>query len=225
MGLIFKPWLAWLSFLSFGLLYLLATMPVSSALIRPLEKLPALSLPLDKAKENTAIVVLGGGAPRYSPEMPGYRPSVYTLERLRYAGWLQKQTKLSLLVTGGGSRPEAESMAQSLRTDFGAEVHWLEDQSLTTHENALFSRELLPETIQTVVLVTHAWHMPRSVLSFKQAGFEVIPAPTAFHSDRIYWKRLRYWLPEVRHLQLSERAIREYIGYLWYKLTYFNQSL
>ena len=215
MGLIFKPWLAWLALL---MLYLLSTTPVASLLTRPLEHHPALALPLS-AKDEGVIVVLGGGTPRYSPEMPGYRPSTSTLERLRYAGWLQKQTGLPMLVSGGGFRPEAATMAASLKTDFGADVQWLEDQSRSTRENALFTRELLPADYQSVILVTHAWHMPRSVLSFEAVGFRVIPAPTAFHSDRIYWKRLRHWFPEVRNLQVSERAIREYIGYLWYKLS------
>lgn len=214
-GLIFKPWLAWLALI---ILYLLSTAPVSGLLIRCLEHHPVLELPLSAENEGV-IVVLGGGMPGYSPEMPGHRPSTFTLERLRYGGWLQKQTGLPLLVSGGGYRPEAKTMAESLKTDFGADVQWLEDRSKTTLENALFTRELLPDDYQTVILVTHAWHMPRSVFSFETAGFRVIPAPTAFHSDRIYWKRLRHWFPQVRNLRVSERAIREYVGYLWYKFS------
>ena len=220
MGLIFKPWLAWLALI---VLYLLSTTPVSSLLMRQLEHHPALELPLP-AEDEGVIVVLGGGLPGYSPEMPGYRPSTSTLERLRYGGWLQKQTGWPLLVSGGGFRPEAVTMAESLKTDFDAKVQWLEDQSRTTWENALFTRELLPDDYQTVILVTHAWHMPRSILSFETVGFRVIPAPTVFHSDRIYWKRLRHWFPSTRNLQVSERAIREYIGYLWYQFAYVGST-
>ena len=216
MGLIFKPWLAWLALI---VLYLMSTTPVASLLNRPLECHQALELPLSE-KDEGVIVVLGGGLPRYSPEMPGYRPSTSTLERVRYGGWLQKQTGLPLLVSGGGYRPEAVTMAESLKKDFDAEVQWLEDRSRSTWENALFTREVLPDEHKTVILVTHAWHMPRSILSFETVGFRVIPAPTAFHSDRIYWKQLKHWLPEVRNLQVSEQAIREYVGYLWYQLAY-----
>ena len=222
MGMIFKSWLAWFALI---VLYLLSTTPVSSLLVRQLEHHSALELPLpdeDSAEDKRVIVVLGGGLPRYSPEMPGYRPTTSTLERVRYGGWLQKQTGLPLLVSGGGYRPEAETMAQSLRTDFGADVEWLEDQSKNTWENALFTREMLPDEYQTVILVTHAWHMPRSVLSFEAVGFRVIPAPTAFTAERVYWKRLRHWFPSTHSLQVSEKAIREYIGYIWYQLAYTN---
>lgn len=216
MGLVFKSWLAWLALVT---LYLLSTTPIASLLARSLESHSALTLPLAK-KDEGVIVVLGGGMPGFSPEMPGYRPSTSTLERLRYAGWLQKQTGLPLLVSGGGYRPEAVTMAESLENDFDANVQWLEDRSVNTWENALFSREMLPEQYQTVILVTHAWHMQRSVLSFETVGFRVIPAPTAFHSERVHWKRLRHWFPEVRNLLVSEHALREYIGYLWYRLSY-----
>lgn len=63
MGLIFKPWLALV------LLYLLSTAPVSRLLIRPLEHHDALQLPV--ADEDQGGIVLGGGLPGYSPEMPG----------------------------------------------------------------------------------------------------------------------------------------------------------
>ena len=211
MGLILKSWLAWFALI---LLYLLSTASVSGFLIRPLEQHSPLTLPL--TTNDGVIVVLGGGLPGYSPEMPGYRPSPFTVERLRYGSWLQKQTGLPLLVSGGGFRPEAESMALSLENDFGAKATWLEDQSKTTRENAQYTRSLLPDAQTTVILVTHAWHMPRSVMSFEAYGFTVIPAPTAFHSPKIPWQSLIYWLPQARHLVTSELALREYIGYLWY---------
>ena len=192
MGLLFKPWLAWLALV---LLYLLSISPVANRLLRQWEDVPALELPV-AASDNTAIVVLGGGMPRVSPERPGFRPSPYTLERLRHGGFLQKQTGLPLLVSGGGFRPEAVTMAESLEQDFSAEVRWVEDQSTTTWENATFSREMLPPEITRVIVVTHAWHMPRSVFSFEQAGFEVLPAPTAF-TPKAQWHRLSGWLPRV----------------------------
>ena len=72
---------------------------------------------------------------------------------------------------------------------------------------------------RTVVLVTHAWHMPRAVLSFKRAGFDVIPAPTAFTWNQKHWGKPTYWIPRVRNLRVSELAIHEYLGLGWYWLT------
>ena len=212
MGLLFKPWLAWLAL---GLLYLLSVSPIANLLLRQWENVPVMTLPV-VASDDTAIVILGGGMPGTSPERPGFRPSPYTLERLRYGGWLQKQTGLPLLVTGGGFRPEAVTMAESLEQDFGADVRWIEDQSTTTWENAVYSRHMLPERITTVIVVTHAWHMPRSMLSFEKVGFAVIPAPTAF-TPKAQWCRLTSWLPKVRNLERSEQALREYAGYFYYQ--------
>ena len=214
MGLIFKPWLAWLALV---LLYLLSISPVANTLLRRWEQVPVLELPIDT--QDTAIVVLGGGMPGISPERPGFRPSSYTLERLRHGGWLQKQTGLPLLVSGGGPRPEAPTMAESLEQDFGAQVRWQESESRTTWENALFTRQMLPQEINTVVLVTHAWHMPRSILSFEKVGFNVIPAPTTF-TPPPQWHRIQSWLPKVRNLERSEQAIRERIGYWYYSIVY-----
>ncbi len=215
MGLLFKPWLAWMALV---LLYLLSISPVASLLLRTWETIPPLTLPIEH-QQNTVIVVLGAGMPRISPERKGFRPSPYTLDRLRHGSWLQKQTGLPLLVTGGGFRPEATTMADSLEQDFGVEVQWREAQSRNTWENAAFSRAMLPEHIDRVILVTHAWHMPRSVWSFEQQGFTVLPAPTAF-TEVPPMHRWSTWLPNAHNLQKSEQGVKEFIGNLYYRNMY-----
>ncbi len=215
MGLIFKSWIAWLALV---LLYLFATQPVASLLIQSLERYPVFHPEQTQPVEPQAIVILGGGLPRISPEMSGFRPSMYTLERLRYGAWLNRKTGLPVLVSGGGNRPEAAIMATSLMNDFGVEARWQEDQSTTTWENAVYARETLPEELQSILLVTHGWHMPRAVLSFERAGFHVIPAPGMLADTSSDSFRISRWLPSARHLSDSERAFREYAGYLWYWL-------
>ncbi len=92
---------------------------------------------------------------------------------------------MPILTSGGlhyGTPPsEAKMMADSLRDDFGVACAGRKGRSRTTWENAQFSAEvLLPQGIKRVVVVTQAWHMPRAVWSFQQAGFEVVPAPVGF---------------------------------------------
>ncbi len=217
MGLIFKTWVVWLALV---ILYLFSTQPVASLLIRSLECYPVFNPNQTLPVEPEVIVILGGGLPRKSPEMSGFRPSMYTLERLRYGAWLHHQTDLPVLVSGGGYRPEATIMADSLKNDFGVETRWLEKQSTTTWENALYAREVLPEEIQSVLLVTHGWHMARAALSFERAGFNVVPAPGMLADSSKDSFRISRWLPSARHLSDSERALREYAGYLWYWLAY-----
>ncbi|OED45007.1 hypothetical protein ACH42_06080 [Endozoicomonas sp. (ex Bugula neritina AB1)] len=220
-GLLFKSWLAWLSL---GLLYSLSIAPVSNLFLRRRENIPPLPLPLPVEHGKSLIVILGAGMPHYSPEREGYRPSAYTLERLRHGSWMHKQTGLPVLVTGGGNfRPEADTMARSLKEDFGVEATWQENQSLTTAENALFSREMLPGDMRSIILVTHAWHMRRAIMSFESEGFTVTPAPTGFTGDGRL-SVLGSWLPKVYHLEKSELAIREWVGLWCYQLAYYFRS-
>ncbi len=132
-----------------------------------------------------AIVVLGGGREINDPAWPSEQPSLLAIQRLRYAARLAKVSGLPILVTGGlhFAQPpsEAQIMADSLQQDFNITARWLEGESRTTWENAAFSTKILhAQGIQRVVLVTHAWHMPRSRWSFEQFDFQVVSAPVGF---------------------------------------------
>ena len=136
-----------------------------------------------------AIVVLGAGQTPADPGWGGAQPSLMALERLRYGVRLQRASGLPLLVTGGRPQGEPQSEAelfqQVLQRDFALSARWLEKQSNTTWENALYSARLLKaEGIRRIVLVTHASHMPRARWCFEQQGLEVIAAPMSFLSTR-----------------------------------------
>lgn len=69
-------------------------------------------------------------------------------------------------------------------------------------------------------LVTEASHMPRALVYFEQQGLAPIPAPTA-HLYREEGPLLSYqYLPDADYLHKTERALYEYIGQLWQKLTH-----
>src|SRR5207248_10072596 len=60
----------------------------------------------------------------------------------------------------------------------------LEERSRSTHENAVFAKELIrPSTAETWILVTSAFHMPRAVASFRAVDWPVIPYPVDFKVD------------------------------------------
>lgn len=60
----------------------------------------------------------------------------------------------------------------------------LEGRSRNTYENAVFSAEMLdPQPGQTWLLVTSAFHMPRSMALFRKAGFAVVPWPTDYKTS------------------------------------------
>lgn len=171
-----------------------------------------------------AIVVLGGGREVSDPAWQTDQPSLMAMQRIRYAARLAKASHLPILVTGGlhfGQPPsEAQIMAASLSQDFAINARWLEEQSRTTWENAQYTAQILQaEGIQSVVLVTDAWHMPRSRWSFEQFGFAVISAPVGFLSVP-NGRPLGGWLPESKAMWQNTALLNEAIGDALYRLSY-----
>jgi uncharacterized SAM-binding protein YcdF (DUF218 family) len=198
---------------------------IGSNLIKLVQTYPALSNEQINNLNVKAIVILGGG--RY-PDAPEYGKDTINnaaLERCRYGAYLQRKTKLPILVTGGsvyGSRrPEGELMKDVLENDFMAVVQWVEGESRTTYENAIYSFEMLKkDNIKDILIVTNAYHMPRSVEAFEEAGFNVTPAPISFFgksTQPVYFKLL----PNMDALRLSRITLHEWVGRLWYNLRYY----
>jgi uncharacterized SAM-binding protein YcdF (DUF218 family) len=101
----------------------------------------------------------------------------------------------------------------------------IESRSRTTRENALFSRRLVePHEGERWLLVTSAWHMPRSVGCFRQAGFPVVPYPVDYRTrgpqDR--WRTFSSLSEGLRRLDL---ATKEWIGLLGYRLAGYTDAL
>ncbi len=205
---------------SFALLWLCSTPYVSEGALHLLEAhVKVVDL---KSQPADAIVVLGGGSYFYAPEYGGADTvSEPTLARLRYASRLQRETGKPILVTGGkplgNNTSEAQQMKAILEKEFNAPVQWTEDASDNTLENARYSYQILQKAgIKRIYLVTHAWHMPRSVRVFQAAGLEVVPAPTAFTTR--YQTDLLTFIPNAESLHHSSIFMHELIGLLWYRL-------
>lgn len=172
-----------------------------------------------------AIVVLGSGLATDAPEYGGDTANERTLIRTRYGATLARRYELPVLVTGGkllnDERSEAEVMADMLRSEFAVEARWQEAGSMDTACNAALSAPILKAAgIQRIVLVTHAFHMPRARLLFEQAGLEVIPAPTAFFSHPSFDWLLTDFLPQAKALQISYYALHEWLGLAWIALAH-----
>jgi uncharacterized SAM-binding protein YcdF (DUF218 family) len=72
--------------------------------------------------------------------------------------------------------------------------------------------------IKRIVLVTQAFHMPRSRLLFEQAGFEVIAGPTGFKGLGAA-PSVFDWIPSASAMQNSYYALHEWLGIAWAKLS------
>lgn len=205
---------------------LLSTRLVAGLLMGFLQTSPALTpaqLREFSGREHMAIVVLSAGQRTYAPEYGGVSLDDLALERVRYGATVARATGLPLLVTGGipeeGKPSHAEVMAKVLIDDYGLKAAWLEPRSRNTAENAIFSAAILKQAgVDHILLVTHAWHMPRSLMAFRANGLMVTPAPTAFYKPGEFeWDQL---MPHARTLRASYFAIHEMIGIPWYSIRY-----
>ncbi len=144
-----------------------------------------------RAQGVQAIVVLGGGVETGQPDgIQQLKPTA--LDRLRHGIELARHTNLPLLVTGGkgwgadsNSENEATVSVRVARDAFQFEIQLTESASRDTKENALNSKNILSAIgVKKIALVTHSWHMPRSMKAFQEAGFEVTPAPMGFINNK-----------------------------------------
>jgi uncharacterized SAM-binding protein YcdF (DUF218 family) len=208
---------------SLGLLYCFSIEPVHDFFLLPLEnKYP----PLTKEMNLDAgfVVVLGGGIIAGSPDEGGRgSPSRSALKRLMYGLRIADIHELPIIISGGGQyfidkEYESEAgVASRLIAALGIEDSeiYTETRSSNTWENAANVSQIVHPN--TIILVTSAFHMPRSILSFKKNGIPVIPAPTDYRINRRDYN-YRSYLPSISSLEGVNAALKEYIGIIYYTL-------
>ena len=197
------------------------SLPVTSrSLITSLEW----SLPRAPPDQPPAAIVILGGDAGYGTDTgiePGTGIGPLSFERLRAGALMQRRTGLPVLVTGGalepGAEPIAAQMARSLRDEFGVPVRWIEPASDDTWQNAEFSAALLHAAgINSVYLVSQAWHLRRGAMAFAHFGIATTPAPLRF--DRAPRFNFDEFMPHASAVLDSSLAPPEWIGIFYYAL-------
>jgi uncharacterized SAM-binding protein YcdF (DUF218 family) len=200
-------------------LYLLSVQPVSQAFLLPLERHHPVPTE-DEVRAADVIVVLSGGL-ALDPSRPGEpTPSRISTARTLAAVRLQKRTGKRLVISGGSGGADERpgpSEAQGMRLaalDMGvpeAQV-LLEERSRASGESARYVAEMLRGSGERrVVLVTSAYHLPRSVLLFRQQGLDVVPYPADFVGRPLSFGP-RSFVPMFSRLALVDAALHEYVG-------------
>jgi uncharacterized SAM-binding protein YcdF (DUF218 family) len=171
-----------------------------------------------------AVVILGGGVVVDGPLEPRReRLSPRSVQRVLAGARVARATGLPVLVAGGTApwlrMTEAALMRSMLQDELSVPVRWVEDRSRDTAENAAFSARLLAaDGVRSVVLVTHAYHMPRSKAVFEAAGLVVHPAPHDWMSGPPEPPGPGDFWPSAEAGSLSWLATHELLGRLWYRL-------
>ena len=202
--------------------YAISTEPVSEGLILPLEnRHPVFDGSAFLGAEY--IVVLGAATIEHSPEYGGRTVlAPDALRRVDYAIDLHQMTGLPIIFSGGssakpkGGDSEAEAAKRyCMKRGLPETVLFTEPTSRNTDENASETRRLYDPG--RIILVTSAFHMPRSVLIFLQHGMDPIPAPTDFKAGRAGYAFLSF-LPHRHNTYISAVAMKEYVGLLFYRI-------
>ncbi len=200
-------------------LYLYSTPYFSQKLIQAVSFSEKLTI--EEYRQAQAIVVLGGGVRNSRELFADYAIAATPLERMRYAAYLHKQTRLPVLVTGGsptGKQPEANIMAQEFANFFDVQVKWIESASNITEENAHLTKAILDkEGITKIILVTNEWHMKRAKMLFEREGFNVLAASISSYEGLNIIGVLPF-IPQAIAMQNSSIALKEWLGYWKVKL-------
>ncbi|HSK40594.1 MAG TPA: YdcF family protein [Arenibaculum sp.] len=203
------------------LLLAVTLLPMGDWLLRPLED--RFGRPEPMPEQVDGIIVLGGMVDQVvaaSRNVPALNAAA---ERLtEFAALARRYPDARLVVSGGsgllGEQDLKEAPAMLLALEqMGLPSRRIvtEDRSRNTYENALFSRSLVePGEGETWILVTSAYHMPRSVGVFRTLGWDVTPWPVDYRT--IPSGGLRE-IDAAEALLRGQMATREWLGLAAYR--------
>ncbi|MBL7005418.1 MAG: YdcF family protein [Gammaproteobacteria bacterium] len=209
--------------LSFLVIFI-AVFPVGSWLLYPLEthfnakpKLP----------EQVDGIILLGGSINTSTSNAWNKPQTneFAGRIFEFVSLMHLYPNAKAVFSGGQASlinqyPSEAFFAEQLLNKMGIKENKViyENKARNTNENVKLMKQLLtPAKNETWVVITTAWHLPRSLGIFCKQGWSVIPYPADFHSNPDELLTPTLGLP--RHLSQLNNAVREWIGLLAYYIT------
>jgi uncharacterized SAM-binding protein YcdF (DUF218 family) len=195
------------------------------ALILPLEeRFPAF---VDDGAPVDGIVVVGGTFDTEATNVHGQMALNETGERLIALGDLARRFPAAKIVyTGGGSEftadttPEA-TLVENTVDELGLATDRVvyERRSLNTYENALYAKQIAkPKAGERWLVVTSAFHMPRTIGVFRTVGFDVVPYPVDYRTAGTN-SLMRPFAFVGEGLRRTDIAAKEWIGLAIYYLS------
>ena len=191
-------------------------------ILQPLED--RFAIPATAPEAVDAIIMLGGA----TLERPSSARQIAELneagDRLTTTLWLARKYPRAQIVISGGSgaltdegEAEATTAARVFRAfDIPEARLVLEGESRNTDENVAYTKSLLGDA-KSIILVTSAFHMPRSVGLFRKLGLAVLPWPTDYRTTGKASLGLDLTQPST-NAQLMTTALREWTGLAFYHL-------
>lgn len=214
---------AWFTTLAALILVLSVWTSLGALMLRPLED----RYPRPDSPDNVAgIVVLGGGFEgAINLARGGYELNSGGDRFVEAAVLARRYPQAKVVVTGGtgalvldGETDAATAPRLLTALGIAPERLILEGESRNTYENAEFTRKIVqPKPGETWLLVTSAFHMPRSMGLFRKAGFAVTPWPVDYRTSGR--EGIGFFTDNpVDSLQTTTMAVREWIGLVAYRI-------
>ncbi len=210
---------------SIALLAICGFSPLGNWLLYPLE---ARFPPWDASRgAPDGIIVLGGSIDADLSEAHGQTVVRGAADRIIAAAELARRyPNARVLFTGGSANlvsndAREADYAGAVFESLGVAKNRLivERRSRNTQENAEFSRAMVePKSGERWLLLTSAFHMPRSVGLFRKAGFNIEPCPVDWRvggrSDLVAFSSIA-----TEGLGRTEVGMREWLGLMAYRAT------
>ena len=201
-----------------GLVVLFGLVPTGAWLMRPLETRFAEP---NVTGDVTGVIVLAGSERLTISEahsMPhfssmGTRLTTFLLLAARHP-------QARLVYTGG---PREARVARALIVGAGVATDRIsfEVESRNTCDSARLTQALVePQAGERWLLVTSAFHMPRSIACFSAVGWTVVPYPTDFRRGPNPWH-----LEMIDNLADVDLAAHEWLGLVYYRLRGYTNEL
>jgi uncharacterized SAM-binding protein YcdF (DUF218 family) len=197
----------------------IAVLPVGDWLLAPLEdRFP----PLVHLPDKVDGVIMLGGAVNTRLTFARKQPIVneHAERYLAFADLARRYPTAKLVFSGGGPKLDngafreadaARQVMQWLGIDVGRVV--FERESRNTYENVVDSKAMVhPAPGEVWLLVTSAYHMPRSVGLFRAQGWTVVPDPVGYLSGGGGVDDPAGGIDFEDHLNRASLALKEWLG-------------
>ena len=205
------------------LIFLISSLPISQILLLPLENRFPIPEPLPEKIDG--IIVLGGAENPKLTHLRGQVSLTDSVERLTtFVSLVRKYPNAKFVYAGGqgwitAQEYKSATTARLFFEQMGLDTSRIifDSQSRNTQENVANALQLVqPEKGEQWVLITSAWHMPRSVGIFRKLNWQVIPYPVDFKEPKNLEMEIR--MPRFSAIGSVSNVVYEWIGLFYYWL-------
>ncbi len=222
LGLLLKK--RWITGFAIGVLWVFSLPPTATWLMSGLENgYPAMEV--KDCPKADAIVVLCGMLNESVTSATEWKYSVDRFERAVELAAAGRAPVLlftrGLLWPENGNEIEGVTLArEAVKHGIPAERIVLTDETVieTSGEMRSIRRAMEKHGWRRIILVTSAFHMPRSMWLARKEKIDAIPFPADFEAGRLRLFEPSSLMLKAECLEKSERAIREWIGMAYYRV-------